>query len=66
MMHIDSYAPNGYLQYYVPTTDPAPALSTLGVPVFHESNDEAISAAAAIDVYIWAWGAAGRVRVDVP
>ena len=57
---------NGYLQTYRDTTDPAPTLITQGVVAFENSGTESINATAGIDVYIWAQGAAGSVRVDLP
>ena len=66
MAHQDSYAPNGYLQYSTPTGGAAPTLVTQGVPVFVASGDEPISAAAGVDVYLWAHAQEGRVRMDLP
>ena len=57
---------NGYLHAYVVTTGPAPTLETEGVVAFENSTTEPINATAGIDVYIWAHGAAGKVRVDTP
>ena len=65
-IHRISGAPNGYLQTYVDTTDPAPTLETEGAVAFENSGTEPINATAGIDVYIWAQGAAGNVRRDTP
>jgi len=65
-VHKVSGAPNGYLQAYVDTTDPAPTLVTEGVVAFENSGTEPILATAGIDVYIWAHAKAGEVRVDLP
>lgn len=54
-----------YLQSYVMTGDPAPTTIVEGVVAFENSSTEPISAASAIDVYIYSFGAVGRVRVDV-
>ena len=65
-----SQAPNSYLHTYKPTGVAAPTLQSEGVkaPVIGEEGDSPsipIAAAAGIDVYVWALGAAGQVRVDV-
>lgn len=57
--------PNLYFETYCMTGNPAPTSRAEGVPMFQNSNAEEISASAAIDVYIMAVGADGRVRVDV-
>lgn len=57
---------NGYLQAYRDTGDAPPTLESQGVVVFELSGTESILATAGIDVYIWAQGAAGKVRVDTP
>jgi len=59
-----SNAPRLYLQTYRMTGGAAPTDQAEGVPALISGND-VISATAAIDVYIMAVGAAGRVRVDV-
>ena len=57
--------PNLYLETYRMTGGDVPASRSEGVPIFLGTNAETISAAAAIDVYIMAIGADGRVRVDL-
>ena len=57
--------PYSYLQTYQLTGEAAPTLKADGVPAFLENRREAISATAAIDVYLYPITAAGRVRVDV-
>ena len=56
-----------YLHTYRLTGTAAPTDLTDAVPIFRneESDYEAISANQAIDVYIYAAGDAGKVRVDV-
>jgi hypothetical protein len=62
-IHFRSTAPDACWQTYRDTTDPAPTLQSEGVRVqLQESYD--VSAAAAIDVYIWCDGADGQIRVD--
>ena len=63
MVHLLSSAPNQYSQTYRMTGEAAP--STLAEAVTVPTTTLTISAAAAIDVYIYAHGAAGSVRVDV-
>jgi len=55
-----------YLQTYRDTGETAPTSRDEGVPVFVDSNTAVISAAANIDVYLWAIGKPGEVRVDLP
>lgn len=64
-VHKVSHAPNTYLQTYRDTGDAAPTLRTDGVELFAESVTEDIFAIAGIDVYVWADGDAGKVRVDL-
>lgn len=52
-----------YLQTYRDTGQTAPTAQSEGVMFSGNSLD--ISASAGIDVYIWAGGAAGSVRVDL-
>lgn len=63
MVHLLSSAPNQYSQTYRMTGEAAP--TTLPEAVVLEQVSTAISAPAAIDVYIYAHGAAGSVRVDL-
>lgn len=57
--------PDVYLQTYRDTGDAAPTTTVEGVPVFVGAGSAEISASVGIDVYIYAAGAAGSVRVDV-
>jgi hypothetical protein len=57
--------PNKYLQTYRMTGGDAPTGIDEGVPVFVGCDSAIISAAAEIDVYIYAIGDAGKVRVDI-
>lgn len=56
-----------YLHTYRDTGEAAPTTRDEGMPIFteEESNFEEISAAMAIDVYIYPIGDSGRVRVDL-
>ena len=65
VVHIKKPNPSGYMHYYKVDGEGAPTASddTLGVPFAGKSA--VISADAAIDVYIWSWNNAGRVRVDL-
>jgi hypothetical protein len=62
MIHVISLKPNKYHQTYRDTTGVAPTTLDEGVP-FEGSLQ--ISAAAGIDVYVWATGDDGNVRVDL-
>jgi hypothetical protein len=62
-VHILSGAPSQYSQTYRLTGGDAP--TTLAEAVVISSATFTITAAAAIDVYVYAHGAAGSVRVDV-
>jgi hypothetical protein len=62
-VHILSNAPNQYSQTYRTTGEAAP--TTLAEAVAIPDVTFTITAAAAIDVYVYAHGAAGSVRVDV-
>jgi len=62
-VHILSGAPSQYSQTYRLTGGDAP--TTLAEAVVMSAVSLPISAAAAIDVYVYAHGAAGSVRVDV-
>ena len=58
-------SPDKYLQTYRDTGGAAPTLLTEGFPVFVESDSVPISSNIGIDVYLWAIGSDGRVRVDL-
>jgi len=62
VIHIVSEKPDKYLQTYRDTEDAAPTTIAEAVPFTEHLQ---ISAAAAIDVYVWAQGSAGSVRVDL-
>ena len=62
-IHILSKAPRQYAHTYRLTGGDAP--TTLAEAVVIESTSIPISAPANIDVYLYAFGAAGSVRVDV-
>jgi hypothetical protein len=62
-VHILSNAPNQYSHTYRLTGEAAP--TTIAEAVVMSEVSLPISAAAAIDVYVYAHGAAGSVRVDV-
>ena len=57
--------PNLYIETYRDTGDPAPTDQNEGAVMFYNGNTEEITATAAIDVYIMALGANGKVRVDI-
>lgn len=61
-----SKKPNLYLQTWRATGEAAPTDDSEGIPIFQIVGDNKIEAVAAIDVYIWPRGAAGKVRRDVP
>lgn len=63
MIHILNGNPTQYSHTYRLTGGDAP--TTLAEAVVIESRSLTISAPAAIDVYLYAHGAAGSVRVDV-
>ena len=52
-----------YLQTYVMTGNPAPSDLSKAVPI--DTWPIPISATAGIDVYIYAQGAAGEIRIDL-
>lgn len=56
-----------YLHTYRETGDPAPTESSEGMKIFQdgEPDFEPISSSNSIDVYIYAIGSDGRVRIDV-
>ena len=54
-----------YLQTYRETGGSAPTLQSEGVPAFPDGPSEEINSNVPIDVYIFAIGKAGSVRVDV-
>ena len=60
-----SNKPNKYLETYRLTGQAAPTDQTEGAEVFTIVNPGSISSSVAIDVYIMAVGAAGKVRRDV-
>lgn len=62
-VHILSKAPSQYAQTYRVTGDPAP--TTLAEAVVLTEISTPISSSSNIDVYIYAFGAAGSVRVDL-
>jgi hypothetical protein len=62
-VHILSNAPNQYSHTYRVTGDPAP--TTLAEAVTLSQVSTPISSPSNIDVYIYAHGAAGSVRVDL-
>jgi len=62
-VHLLSGAPSQYSQTYRATGEAAP--TTLAEAVVIPGVTLPLSAAAAIDVYVYAHGAAGSVRVDV-
>jgi hypothetical protein len=62
-VHILSKAPGQYSQTYRATGEAAP--TTLAEAVVIPEVTFTITAAAGIDVYVYAHGAAGSVRVDV-
>ncbi len=56
----------GYLQTYKLTGETAPSDRGEGMKLFSDDkNSEEISSSDPIDVYVFAVGAVGRVRVDV-
>lgn len=57
--------PSSYLQTYRIKDDPAPTDKEEGALMFELSNQEPIDASEEIDIYIWATGADGLIRVDV-
>ena len=56
--------PNVYLQTYRATGEAAPSNTIDSVNLFLESISEQISATDPIDVYVYAVGMDGKVRVD--
>lgn len=70
MIWVINGAPKKYYITYRDTADPAPTDLTDAI-LFDRFDEEGsypgmpISASTGIDVYIWADGAAGRVRVDL-
>lgn len=54
-----------YNQTYRDTGDAKPTLKADGVPAFDGSNTEEINYSTGIDVYLYALGTRGRVRVDL-
>ena len=62
----DNESPSQYNATYKMAGNPAPTLVTEGIQMFYSGgNCEAISAAAAIDVYIWAVSRDGIVEVSL-
>ena len=65
VIHRLSLAPNVYKQTYVVTTDPAPTDDSTAALMFSKNpNEEEVSSAASVDVYVKAVKVAGSVRVD--
>ncbi len=60
-----STKPNKYLETYRMTGGKAPTEISEGVEMFIGTNEATISAAAAIDVYVWAIGESGKLRIDL-
>lgn len=58
--------PTGYLQTYRVTGEPAPTSKAEGVVCFETGNFELILSWWGIDVYVWAIGQEGKVRVNLP
>ena len=65
IVHRKSTGPSVYLQTYRDAGDAAPTEQSEGVQVFIEGDQAEISAVAAIDVYLYAVGSDGSVRVDL-
>ena len=65
MVHKVESTPDSYQQTYRLTGEDAPTAESDGVVLFDGMQSEPISSSDSIDVYIWAKGAAGRVRVDL-
>lgn len=64
-VHLISFSPNKYLHTYRDTGEAAPSASTEGVPVSDSSLPIIADSTEPIDVYIYAIGVAGSVRVDL-
>jgi hypothetical protein len=62
-IYILNHSPNVYLHTYRTAEDSAPTGIAEGVKM---QAVELISAVAGIDVYVWAVGVPGTVRVDLP
>lgn len=58
-------SPESYLQTYKVAGEAAPTGRALGVTAFNKSSVEEIASPSPIDVYLWADGEDGRVRVDL-
>ena len=54
-----------YLQTYKLTGEAAPSSRDEGMKLFANGDSEEISSSEFIDVYVYAIGSAGRVRVDL-
>lgn len=57
--------PSSYLSTYRETGETAPTIVEEGIPIFINGITEQISASVGIDVYIYAVGKDGQVRVDL-
>lgn len=64
IVHIKKPHSNGYMHYYKKDGEAVPTAGddTLGIPF---KKTAIIATDEAIDVYIWSWTVAGRVRVDL-
>ena len=64
VVHIKTPNIHGYMHYWKKDGQAAPTSTdyTLGIPF--DGNSAVIAADEDIDVYIWSWKQAGRVRVD--
>ncbi len=54
-----------YLQTYKLTGEAVPSSRDEGMKLFSDGDSESISSSEPIDIYVYAVGSAGRVRVDV-
>ena len=65
VIHRISLAPNVYKQTYVPTTDTAPTDDSTAALMFsRHPNEEEVSSASSVDIYVKAVKVDGSVRVD--
>jgi len=64
MIKVADFSPSAYLETYRMTGEAAPTTEDEGIAMV-ETEPLIISATAAIDVYLYAKGAAGRVRCDL-
>jgi len=65
VIHIKKPNIHGYMHYYKKDGEAAPTSDddTLGIPF--DGNSAIIATDEDIDVYVWSWKVAGRVRVDL-